>query len=142
MISPRDVAEAIYGGEISRKTEEVVREHLKKGTLLPGLPPLSKTGGGYMVPIAAVGTALDRMCEPPDDRPARPAPGQTKVRRTARGALIGPMVFFQAVVDELDALRSEHQRKAISNAIDPSLLEPSPPCPRCGRQHSGKCRMF
>lgn len=90
MLSPRDIARAIYGDEkATRKRIEGVRKMLNDGTLCPDLRK-TPSEGRWLIPIAALARALEkRYVVPVSSAPptVHPRPRGRKMTN------IGPRMF-------------------------------------------------
>jgi hypothetical protein len=86
-LSPSEIALVLYGSA-TRKRVERVRNELDAGVLVPGL---TKTGARWLVPVVALGAALDARAR---NRVATPAPVVSSggVGRKCRSS-IGPRLF-------------------------------------------------
>lgn len=126
-ISPAEVAEAIHGeGKATKKRVESVRKALDEGRLVPGL---RKPGKRWMVPIAALGAALDakRLPESTDVSPGR---------RRSKQSTIGPAMLLRiernrqmwsAVLHELAALEARDTAAELEKRWPTDGLAPDQP---------------
>lgn len=128
-LNPREIAQAIYGaGKDTRKRIEQVNRALNEGRLVPGL---RKSGPRWLVPIAALGKALDRQVA------AVPAEDVGAERRRP-GANMGPRMLFQhersqaafmAILNELERLDAQVVDAQMESRTAPAL-GPSKPIQR------------
>ena len=125
-LSPKEVAQAIYGlGKDTKKRVESVRNALDDGSLIPGL---RKNGSRWLIPIASLGAAMDEKRRREVATPM-PVPG---VRRS-KHSTIGPRLLiqqarareaFEAVLQELEALKAAKQGDHLDNTLTTDLPEP------------------
>lgn len=120
-ISPKEAARAIYGeGMDTKKRVERVRNELDAGTW-PYFPGARKKGKRWMIPIAALGAAMDQDGFAQEQ--ASPTFPPASTGRRSKHASIGPRPEFQsarareiwvAIFWELDSLASEAEREALA----------------------------
>ena len=146
-ISAEDLGQLLRGSR-SRGVANGIRRKLREDNLIPGLR--KSAGGGWLIPISAAARVLDDLQQeelPPDWRPAakrraRAPQGPRRMISMARTSEF--LTRLLAVVVENDlADRRDAEHKSLTDALaDVLAAKGREPCSRCGRQHSGKCRMF
>lgn len=127
-LSPHEIAQALFGKEkATKKRAESVRRALDEGRLVPGI---RKSGPRWLVPIAALGAALD------EQRPTQVTPSQDPVRmpRRSKHSTIGPRMLLQtqrshevfaAILQEMLTVIAQDQQTHLDAVLAPGMAPPS-----------------